>query len=221
MASSEGKYVQYGAGYTAPPGWLSFDASPTLRIQKLPVVGKMLARLSGNADPFPDALRVGDIIRGLPVPAGSVKGLYASHVLEHLSLEDMRTALRHSFELLEPGGVFRLIVPDLLERARRYVSGAEKGDREAAMTFMESLYMGAETRPRGMRGRLRTLIGNSAHLWMWDYESMALELERAGFVDIRPAKLGDSGIEMFDRVEDAGRFFDNGIAEVAIQAKKP
>ena len=40
-----GCYVQYGAAYSAPEGWLNFDASPTLRLQKLPVAGKALARV--------------------------------------------------------------------------------------------------------------------------------------------------------------------------------
>ena len=59
-----GCYVQYGAAYSAPEGWLNFDASPTLRLQKLPVAGKALARLSGNPEPFPDELRYGDVVRG-------------------------------------------------------------------------------------------------------------------------------------------------------------
>ncbi len=32
-------YVQYGCGLSAPAGWNNYDASPTLRLQKLPVVG--------------------------------------------------------------------------------------------------------------------------------------------------------------------------------------
>lgn len=36
-------YVQYGAGNEAIEGWVSFDASPTLRIQKFPIIGKLLS----------------------------------------------------------------------------------------------------------------------------------------------------------------------------------
>jgi hypothetical protein len=35
-------YVQYGAGNEAVQGWLNFDASPTLRIQKMPLIGRLL-----------------------------------------------------------------------------------------------------------------------------------------------------------------------------------
>ena len=91
-------------------GWVSFDASPTLRVQRLPVIGSSLAKLSGNGNPFPQGIVYGDVLRGLPVATGSVDRLYASHVLEHLSLEDMRKALRESLRVLRPGGTFRLIV---------------------------------------------------------------------------------------------------------------
>ena len=221
MTAMTGTYVQYGAGYSAPAGWLSFDASPTLRIQKLPAIGKLLAKLSGNAAPFPDAIRIGDITRGLPVPANSVAGLYASHVLEHLALADMRVALAHSFAVLRPGGIFRLIVPDLLGRAREYVADADRGDPQAAHAFMNGTSLGQPSRPAGMFGRTRAMLGNSQHLWMWDYEALAGELADAGFVDIRRALPGDSGDPMFDRVEDESRFVAGTITEVAVQCRKP
>ncbi len=62
-------YVQYGAGFSGPDGWVNFDASPTLRIQKIPAIGSVLAKLSGNAEPFPESVRYGDVVKGLPVEA--------------------------------------------------------------------------------------------------------------------------------------------------------
>ena len=35
-------YAQYGAGNEAIAGWLNFDASPRLRLQKLPIIGAFL-----------------------------------------------------------------------------------------------------------------------------------------------------------------------------------
>lgn len=222
-ATADGLYVHYGCGYCAPEGWLNFDCSPTLRIERLPLLGRVLGRLSGNAERFPDQVKVGDIRRGLPVPEGGVRAAYASHVLEHLSLEDCRAAIASTYRMLAPGGVFRLIVPDLLERARRYVAAAEAGSAEAAGTFMQSCYLGAETRPRSALRQLRSMIGNSAHLWMWDEHAMTAELERAGFVAIRRCALGDADDRMFDRVEHPDRFHDRDfdIPEVAIEARKP
>lgn len=219
MEQGMGNYVQYGAGYSTGEGWLNFDASPTLRVQKLPVAGRLLARLSGNPEPFPDEVRYGDVVKGLPLAANCVDGLYASHVLEHLPLADMRIALAESLRVLKPGGVFRLIVPDLKSRARAYLDAGDAPD--AAHTFMRSTYLGSEGRGNSLGSRLRAAVGNSMHLWMYDFPAMAAELERAGFVEIRRAAFGDAEDPMFARVETEDRFVTEGIVEVAIEARKP
>ena len=85
MQQASAIYVQYGCGQSCPDGWINFDASPTLRLQRLPVIGRLFKR---GATVFPDGVRFGDIVQGLPVPDGSVQGIYASHVLEHLSYAD-------------------------------------------------------------------------------------------------------------------------------------
>ncbi len=121
-------YVQFGAGLCGPSGWENFDASPTVRLQRLPVVGGV-GKLAGPV--FPDNVQYGDITKGLPVPDGKVDGVYASHVLEHLSYEDAHTALRNTFKMLRSDGIFRCIVPDLAERARRYVAALDQQSASA------------------------------------------------------------------------------------------
>ena len=46
---------------------------------------------------------------------------------------------------------------------------------------------------------------------MWDYYTLATELEQAGFVNIRRCVFGDCVDEKFRLVEDEGRF-DGGCA---------
>ena len=38
------KYVQYGCGFSAPEQWLNFDASPTLRFERLPIIGSLYTK---------------------------------------------------------------------------------------------------------------------------------------------------------------------------------
>lgn len=212
-------YLNIGCGYDAPAGWLNVDASPTARIQKLPIVGPVLSRWSGNSRTFPEAVRYGDLRKPSFLPRDSVEAVFASHVLEHLALGDMRLALRNIFQMLRPGGRLRLIVPDLQERARRYLEQA--GNPSASHDFMRSCYLGSEARSRGALGLVKNAFGNAAHLWMWDEPSVRAELEAAGFVGIRKARFGDSGDAMFDLVENEDRFVDDGIEEVALEAFKP
>lgn len=196
-------HVQYGCGWSAPEGWRNFDASPTLRFERLPLFGKLYTK---NESRFPENVEHGDIVKGLPVAAGTCKGVYSSHVLEHLSLEDFRVALRNSHRLLVEGGVFRIVLPDLEHCARKYL---EDGSSDASLKFMKDTFLGIERRPRGLRSLVKTWLGNSQHLWMWDYKSIVPELEAAGFKRIRRAVIGDSADSMFALVENPQRWEDS------------
>ena len=195
-------YLQYGCGWCAPEGWLNFDASPTLRFERMPLLGRLYTR---NEKRFPAGARYGNVVRGLPLPDDSCAAVYCSHVLEHLALDELRAALAESRRLLRPGGRFRLVVPDLEREVEHYRSD---GAADAAIRLMERTELGWRDRPRGIRGLLREWLGNSRHRWMWDYPALARELEAAGFRDIRRARFGDSREPRFAEVEDEGRWRD-------------
>jgi hypothetical protein len=197
---SRATYVQYGCGLCAPPGWRNFDSSPTLRLQRLPLVG---ATLKSSAVIFPANAEFGDVIKGLPVRAGECQGVYCSHVLEHLALNDLRTALRETYRILSGGGIFRLVLPDLEREARAYLDDESS---TAAINFMRATLLGKEDRGRSIKAFLREWLGNSHHLWMWDFKSLRTELQEAGFREVRRAELGDSVDPKFGEVEDAGRW---------------
>ena len=193
-------YVQFGAGLCGPEEWINFDISPTLRLQRLPLIGTLF----NSAGPkFDRTVRYGDIIKGLPVEEGSCRAIYCSHVLEHLSLDDFRIALANTYKYLAPNGRFRFVLPDLEHLVKNYVNSSET---DASMIFMKDSYLGCQSRPRGFSGILRAWLGNSAHLWMWDFKSISAELLTAGFTDIRRAKFGDSGDSMFEAVEERTRW---------------
>jgi len=219
-ARPEGLRVQYGAGWLAAPGWLNFDSSPSLWLERLPVVGGLIKI---NKDRFPEDILFGDIVKGLPIEPGSVASIYASHVLEHLCYDDFWLALANTYTALQPGGVFRLIVPDLEGRARRYLKNAEARDPAAASRFLEESFLGQKTAARSLTQRLRKMWGHSDHLWMWDEPSIADALAKTGFVDIRRCRLGDAADPSFSVVERADRFADDatGDIEIAMECKKP
>jgi hypothetical protein len=200
MTSSSEKYVHYGCLFSAPESWLNFDASPTLRFERVPLVGQLYTK---NGRRFPPNVRYGDIVRGLPVPEYSCRGLYCSHVLEHLALIDCRKALKNSFRYLLPGGLFRMVLPDLESLARNYLANPSS---TAAHRFMRESILGFEDRRRGFMGLLCSWLGNSRHLWMWDYKALEQELRHVGFKEIRRADFGDAPDPHFADVEEKGRF---------------
>lgn len=205
------RYVQYGCGMSAPSSWKNYDASPTLRFERIPVLGKLYTK---NANRFPENVEYGNIVKGLPLPEKSSAGIYSSHVLEHLALDDFRIALKNSFVLLQPGGVFRLVVPDLEVLARNYL---ESDGPEACETFIRATSLGRVTRPKGAIGFIKSFFANNEHLWMWDFKSLKRELAAVGFVEIRRCIPGDSADPNFKDVENPDRFID----AVAIECRRP
>ncbi|MEI6429665.1 MAG: methyltransferase domain-containing protein [Pseudanabaena sp. ELA607] len=204
-------YVQYGCGYSAPREWRNFDASPTLRFERLPLIGQLYTK---NQSRFPRNVEYGDIVKGLPIAPKSCDGIYCSHVLEHLSLNDFRVALHHTHQMLRAGGIFRLVLPDLEYSVKQYLNSH---DDDAALSFMRETYLGIEKRDRSVKGLILSWFGNSQYLWMWDYKSIKLELEKAGFVSVENAVFGDSEDPMFQKVEEQDRW-ENCLG---VKCKKP
>ena len=122
------KYVQYGCGFTAPGEWTNYDASPTLRFERLPFLGKLYTR---NKQRFPQNVKYGDIVAGLPEATDSCDGIYCSHVLEHLAYQDFLMALKNTWLILKPGGKFRGVVPDLKSAVQRYMDNFDTTEAPA------------------------------------------------------------------------------------------
>jgi SAM-dependent methyltransferase len=211
FSATESRFTQFGCGLCAPEGWLNFDTSPLMRLQKIPVIGKLVP--SGPFGRYPKNVQYGDIVKGLPVTDESVEFLYCSHVLEHMSLEEVRRALANCYKHLQPGGIFRLVVPDLETMAKAYISS---NNPEAAHEFMRITWLGKEHRQRDILSFLKDWLAGNNHLWMFDYDSLSLELSKSGFKNIRRAGFGDSDIDIFRDVEDPERWS----LELGIQCHK-
>jgi len=208
-------YVHFGCGMTAPNEWINYDVSPTLRIQKVPLIGWYIRKRSSIR--FPSNVRYGDIIKGLPgIEKGTCDLIYCSHVLEHLCLQDFKLALENTFTLLKPGGVFRCVIPDLELYVKNYLERINSGDQLASCQFMKDAHIGLESRPKSIKEIIVNQFGNSRHLWMWDKNSLKFELVNAGFSSVRRCFYDDSKYKMFRKVENRARF-RNAIAFESIK----
>jgi predicted SAM-dependent methyltransferase len=193
--------LHYGCGLLEAPGWYNCDASPTLRLQRLPVFGVAFRKYLQPV--FPRSIQYGDVVKGLSLPPDSCDAIYCCHVLEHLSLEDCRSALRNTNLYLKPGGTFRCVLPDFEQQVAAYLADSSPA---AVPEFLSYTFLGRKVRPKTLTAIVRDYFGNSHHLWMWDYKALAAELEAARFRDIRRCELGDSSNVAFRTVENPGRF---------------
>ncbi len=201
-------YVQYGCGFTAPPAWINFDSSLTLQFERMPAIGQIYTK---NAQRFPAGVRFGDIVKGLPVEAGSCRGVYASHVLEHLALKDFHTAIDNTKRILAKNAIFRLVVPDLETAAREYIRRLDSGETSSNGFFLRQTSLGEEERKPGVGGLLHRALNTSKHLWMWDALSLAQALSQHGFHSVRRCCWNDCEDPVFSQVESKERF-ENAVA---------
>lgn len=101
------KLINIGCGYIAHPDWINLDIVPVT-----PIVKSF------------------DLRRGLPASSGTIDACYSSHVLEHLLSEEAKFLVQDCFRVLKPGGILRLVVPDLEDIAREYLRCLDSADLE-------------------------------------------------------------------------------------------
>jgi len=145
--------VNIGCGPFGVEGWINFDlfAAPgvTMRV---------------------------DCRYPLPLADGAAKGIHVEHYFEHLEPDVERPRfLAECRRCLMPGGILRIIVPDV----RKYVE-AYLADGWAALNAL-----GWEGRGARMEALNHVLIQAGEHYGGFDAEYLQQTLERAGFGDVR------------------------------------
>lgn len=208
---NRGLRIHVGCGLTAPAGWENLDASPNARLARHPALRSLLARVGLLPRvlaqvPWPRTVRVWDVRAGFPFPDGSASCVYSSHFLEHLTPPEAVAFLAASLRVLEPGGCFRTVVPDLAEMLAAYA--AARGRPDAADALLRAT--GAFEDPDGAERTwpllwYHRLWGRHLHRWLYDEASLRLRLERAGFVRLARRGFGDSAIPGIVEVESRDR----------------
>jgi predicted SAM-dependent methyltransferase len=80
-----------------------------------------------NIDFYGDGIKVvsHNLLNGIPENDNSFDLVYHSHVLEHFSKDDGVKFLRDCYRVLKPGGVLRVVVPDLERIVKAYLECLE------------------------------------------------------------------------------------------------
>ena len=228
------KKLHLGCGLNVVEGWLNVDGSWNARLAKYPRLRRALAaahvipREAAQVDWRGD-LRILDVRDPLPFATGSYDAIYASHLLEHLYLDDALRLLRECFRVLRPGGVLRLVVPDLKAIVREYNGeqpfyNSASGDfasMSAADRMNRRLLFRGASPPRGnvfMRV-YAALKDFQTHKWMYDAESLVAHVRSVGFAEAAERGFCDSRIADIDRIEHPGRVLQG--EGVCVEAVKP
>jgi predicted SAM-dependent methyltransferase len=105
------KYINLGCGpiYVETSDWLNLDF------------------VSSSS-----AVRQVNLLDPLPLADDSFEVVYSSHFLEHIPRTLVPGFLAECFRILKPGGVLRLVLPDLENLCREYLDRRDSGDHEKA-----------------------------------------------------------------------------------------
>lgn len=124
-----------GCGLRCLPGWANVDGSLTALFgsRRFTFINKVLYSLAGSSAHYSFkeyekiikecGLLFFDLRNGVPFAENSLKVIFTSHFLEHLSKTDGRNFLKECHRSLSPGGLLRIAVPDLDYAFKMYMDG--------------------------------------------------------------------------------------------------
>ena len=137
-----------------------------------------------------------DLVQGIPCSDGSLEVIYHSHLLEHLSYKDGMVFVENCFKALQPGGIMRVLVPDLELWINNYVQGNNFffDEYRKALAPEAHLY---PTKGSVFMGMLH----NHEHKCGYDFDTLKWVLEKAGFERVRRTLVQDSDLPDIVEVE--------------------
>ncbi|HJQ43220.1 MAG TPA: methyltransferase domain-containing protein [Jatrophihabitantaceae bacterium] len=155
-----------------------------------------------------------DATKRWPLEDDSVSHVYADNVIEHIPLAAARAMLAEAHRCMQPGGVIRLITPDIRTHAEMYLSGAAALDSAAGRHYRD-LGLVVE-HPIDL---IRIPIGSFGHHtgYVYDFGTLDEELKRAGFHSTIRCELGQSEHAAFAELDQRGH---EGGAQIAVEAIK-
>jgi SAM-dependent methyltransferase len=225
--------LHLGCGVTTPSGWVNVDGSWNARLARHAVVWRVLRALRvlprEKFDvPWSSDILIHDVRKPLPFPNSSFDGIYASHLLEHLNLEEGKRLLRECFRVLQPNGVLRMVVPDLEAIVREYLGEKPFGELSGEMEMLPPadrlnrrlLLRSPEPSSGGIVLRTYTALKDlHSHKWMYDANSLIIHFQQTGFAEVREMRFHESRIPGIRDIEQASRVL-NGEG-ICIEGVKP
>jgi SAM-dependent methyltransferase len=177
--------VNIGCGLSGISGWHNLDNSPTITLSRIPLLKRAL-----KLPTWPSDVRRYDVRKGLPFPDNSARYIYSSHTFEHFTSEESSRIVKNCREVLKPGGILRIVVPDLELIAREYLADPNP---LASQTFLSRLSLHHSWQDFMHPG--------SNHSQMLDGRSLAHMLRTAGFDEVAVSSYRTSAIPEIQQLD--------------------
>jgi SAM-dependent methyltransferase len=211
--------INLGCGTHMHLAWNNLDFSVYARLRRHMWLVFLLrrfglisaARFAQFSEVEPDII-LWNLRRGIPFGDKTFDGVYHSHLLEHIDREDALAFLVECYRVLRPGGVIRVVVPDLEKWANAYAQSLsirsvdnciEEHEEVVGSLLVQLVQRGPTTRKMQkpmVRWLERVLLGDSAkvgwqHRWMYDRLTLKALLGKAGFEECQLVTAWESRID--------------------------
>lgn len=148
-----------------------------------------------NLDFAPASPRVkrANLLARLPLPSNGAQLVYASHFLEHIPKPEVDAFLAECHRVLQPGGVLRLVLPDLQEMAASYLKHREAGEHDRAdFLVLEMIDQCVRRESGGELGRFYGRLRDGRHPNQVEMINFVRERTGGEFIGSRAAACSES-----------------------------
>lgn len=202
--------LNLGCGPQVVPGWVNVDYALGARLATVPLLKPVVRKLKIFRVDWDPKIFIHDLTQRLPWDDGTVDACYTSHTVEHFSREQGAFLVQEAFRVLKPGGVLRVVVPDLKSAIDRYQNGSTPAEN-----LVEDLGVLYGPGKSGLKKMMAPLI-EFPHKCMYDTDAMLRLLTKSGFI-ASPRQAFDSEIADIRSIELESRTVD----AVVVEGKKP
>lgn len=194
--------LNLGSGPTGINGWLNYDWGVLPLLSKFPKIQKIIGKLGVIPKEYIVSwpkIKLVNIKKKLPLADNSVSYIYCSHVFEHFELWQTISILKECYRVLLPGGIIRVIVPDLKKLISIYES---KGSGVRAGRDMANMWWGFEKdkEPKTFLQRLGR-CQTREHQWSYDKEELEYVIGKAGFKDIKEVSIFEGRVPDIEKLD--------------------
>jgi len=186
--------LNLGCGQQVLEGWINVDYALGARVAATPVLGATVRALGLFKMRWDPRIQIHNLTKPLPWADGTIDVCYTSHTVEHMSRDEGRHLVSEAYRVLRPGGVLRVVVPDLHDVVDRYAGG-----RLLAEHFVEELGVLYGAGKGGLRRALAPVV-EFPHRCMYDTDAMCRLLTSSGFI-AEPRAAFDSAIDDIRSIE--------------------
>ncbi len=152
-----------------------------------------------------DVIRL-DVFEALThIEDGSCEAVYSEHFFEHFTIDDGHQLITEWARVLRPGGVVRVVTPDLRREAELLLRQTQPASDEVIEAH-RLRWLGGRWRLRQGESLTRAMVLNACmrldgHRFVYDYETLAQSLALGGFGQIEQARFAQSRHAVLDGLD--------------------